>query len=61
MSSLSVVKKIMVLSEGTLKAYGPRDEVLAAMQGKPAEPPSAQRPPQAPQTPAIAQLGAAHG
>jgi ATP-binding cassette, subfamily C, bacterial exporter for protease/lipase len=33
MSALSVVQKIMVLSDGALKAYGPRDEVLAAMQG----------------------------
>ena len=32
MTSLSVVQKIMVLSEGTLKAYGPRDEVLVALQ-----------------------------
>jgi ATP-binding cassette subfamily C exporter for protease/lipase len=32
LSSLSVVQKIMVLSEGMLKAYGPRDEVMAAMQ-----------------------------
>lgn len=32
MSALSVVQKIMVLSDGTLKAYGPRDEVLAALQ-----------------------------
>jgi ABC-type protease/lipase transport system fused ATPase/permease subunit len=31
MSSLSVVQKIMVLSEGLLKAFGPRDDVLAAL------------------------------
>jgi ATP-binding cassette subfamily C exporter for protease/lipase len=31
MSSLSVVQKIMVLSDGVLKAFGPRDEVLAAL------------------------------
>lgn len=31
MSSLSVVQKIMVLSDGSLKAFGPRDEVLAAL------------------------------
>ena len=46
MSALSVVQKIMVLSEGTLKAFGPRDEVLAAMQGKPA---TSAKPPPAPQ------------
>jgi len=46
MSALSVVQKIMVLSEGTLKAFGPRDEVLAAMQGKPA---TSTKPPLAPQ------------
>jgi len=46
MSALSVVQKIMVLSEGTLKAFGPRDEVLAAMQGKPA---NGAKPPAAPQ------------
>jgi len=42
MASLSVVQKIMVLAEGTLKAYGPRDEVLAALQGnaKPSAAPS---------------------
>ena len=38
LSSVSVVNKIMVLSDGTIKAFGPRDEVLAAMQGKPAAP-----------------------
>ena len=35
MSALSVVAKILVLHEGKLKAYGPRDEVLAALQAKP--------------------------
>lgn len=43
MASLSVVQKIMVLSEGTLKAYGPRDEVLAALQAN--ANPSAKPPP----------------
>ena len=38
LSSVSVVNKIMVLSDGTIKAFGPRDEVLAAMQGKTAAP-----------------------
>jgi ATP-binding cassette subfamily C exporter for protease/lipase len=31
MSSLSVVQKIMVLNDGSLKAFGPREEVLAAL------------------------------
>jgi ATP-binding cassette subfamily C exporter for protease/lipase len=44
---VSVVDKILLLAEGTVKAYGPRDEVLAAMQGKPA--------------PARQALGASHG
>ena len=35
LSALAAVKKILVLMEGTVKAYGPRDEVLAAMQAKP--------------------------
>lgn len=32
MAALTVVQKIMVLGDGVVKAYGPRDEVLAAMQ-----------------------------
>jgi ATP-binding cassette subfamily C exporter for protease/lipase len=32
MSTLAVADKVMVLSEGTLAAYGPRDEVFKAMQ-----------------------------
>lgn len=32
LASLSVAQKLMVLSDGTLKAFGPRDEVLAALQ-----------------------------
>ena len=34
LSSVSVVNKIMVLTDGSMKAYGPREEVLAAMQAK---------------------------
>jgi len=34
LSSVNVVNKIMVLSDGTIKAFGPRDEVIAALQGK---------------------------
>ena len=37
-SSLSAVAKVMVLAEGTLRAFGSRDEILAAMQGKPSPP-----------------------
>ncbi len=33
MSTLSAADKILVLAEGTLAAYGPRDEVFKAMQG----------------------------
>jgi len=59
MSSLSVVTKIMALYEGSLKAFGPRDEVLAALQGKPAQPSA---PTQTSFTPSTArQLGANHG
>lgn len=36
LSSVAVVDKIMVLADGSIKAFGPRDEVLAALQGKPA-------------------------
>jgi ATP-binding cassette subfamily C exporter for protease/lipase len=42
MSSLSVVQKIMVLSEGTISAYGPRDEVLAALRSNANPAPKAQ-------------------
>ncbi len=38
LSALAAVKKILVLMEGSVKAYGPRDEVLAAMQAKPPSP-----------------------
>ena len=34
MSSLAVVDKILMLNEGTVAAFGPRDQVLAALQGK---------------------------
>jgi ATP-binding cassette subfamily C exporter for protease/lipase len=58
MSALSVVAKILVLSEGTLRAYGPRDEVLAALQAKPSAPGS---PPPASAPAAARQLGASNG
>jgi ATP-binding cassette subfamily C exporter for protease/lipase len=37
-SSLGVVSKVMVLADGGIKAFGPRDEILAALQGKGAPP-----------------------
>ena len=57
MSALSVASKIMVLNEGVIKAFGPRNEVLAALQAKPA--PSAAKPP--PAGPAAGQIGTSHG
>ncbi|MBF0159178.1 MAG: type I secretion system permease/ATPase [Magnetococcales bacterium] len=41
---LSVVDKIMMLRDGQLAAYGPRDEVLAALRGAPAISASAAQP-----------------
>lgn len=35
MSSLSVVDKMLVMQEGTVKLYGPRDQVLAALKPPP--------------------------
>jgi len=34
MSTLAVVDKVLVLADGALAAYGPRDEVFKAMQGQ---------------------------
>ena len=42
-STLSVVDKLMVLADGMVVAYGPRDEVLKAMQAKQPVPPAAAR------------------
>lgn len=36
--SLGLTNKVMVLNAGSLKAYGPRERVLEALQGKPAPP-----------------------
>jgi ATP-binding cassette, subfamily C, bacterial exporter for protease/lipase len=49
MSTLSVVDKVVVLAEGALAAFGPRDEVFKAMQGQapPAGPPLRRVPPPA--------------
>ena len=44
LSALAAVKKILVLLDGSVKAYGPRDEVLAAMQAKPPSPPASAAP-----------------
>lgn len=43
-SILSKVDKILLMNEGAVSAYGPRDQVLAQMQGKSVRPPSAVRP-----------------
>lgn len=40
LSTLAAVNKILVLDDGKLAAYGPRDEVFKAMQGQPARPPA---------------------
>ena len=37
---LSVTDKILILKEGRMHAFGPRDEVLAAQWGKPSAPPT---------------------
>ena len=42
LSTLAVVDKILVLAEGAIAAFGPRNDILAAMQGK--APPQAARP-----------------
>lgn len=44
LSALAVVARIMVLKDGMLAAFGPRDEVLEAMKGKPPAPGKAQAP-----------------
>jgi ATP-binding cassette subfamily C exporter for protease/lipase len=44
-STLAACDKILVLSEGTLAAFGPRDEVLKALQGQPPAPPPQRRAP----------------
>jgi ATP-binding cassette subfamily C exporter for protease/lipase len=40
-SALGAANKLLVLREGTVAAYGPREEVLAALNGRPMEPPPA--------------------
>ncbi|WP_296510448.1 type I secretion system permease/ATPase [Rhodoferax sp.] len=40
-SALGAANKLMVLREGTIAAYGPREDVLAALNGRPIEPPPA--------------------
>lgn len=46
-SVLSVADKMLVLVDGTHKAFGPRDEVLAALQPRPAQAVPPSRPPTA--------------
>ena len=43
-SALAVATKLMVLREGTIAAFGPREEVLAALNGRPMVPPGAPTP-----------------
>ena len=38
MTTLAVADSILVMHEGTVKAHGPRDQVLAAMRGGNAAP-----------------------
>ena len=52
-SVLAAVDLMLLLVDGQVRAFGPRDEVLAALQGKP------QVPATAPQTPVTAQIAAA--
>ena len=52
MASLAVVDKLLVLHEGSIVAYGPRDQVLAALQAQGA--PAQQQPPKAPPSDATA-------
>jgi ATP-binding cassette subfamily C exporter for protease/lipase len=37
-SALGAANKLLVLREGVIAAYGPREEVLAALNGRPVEP-----------------------
>jgi ATP-binding cassette subfamily C exporter for protease/lipase len=39
-SVLAAIDKILVLRDGQVAGFGPRDEVLAALQGRPAVPPA---------------------
>jgi ATP-binding cassette subfamily C exporter for protease/lipase len=63
MSTLAAVDKILVLADGALAAYGPRDEVFKAMQEKTAGgAPSVRRvPPTITTTAAVAMPGSAKG
>ena len=44
MSTLTAVDKILMLGDGAMAAYGPRDEVLKAMKEKGGGAPAARRP-----------------
>lgn len=43
-SVLGAVDKLMILNDGLIQGYGPRDEVLAQLQGRPAPQQAAQQP-----------------
>ena len=43
-SALAVASKLMVLRDGTIAAFGPREEVLAALNGRPVAPQGAPAP-----------------
>jgi ATP-binding cassette subfamily C exporter for protease/lipase len=54
-SALAVASKLMVLRDGTIAAFGPREEVLAALNGRPVAPQGAPAPmPAVVQAPAMA-------
>ena len=57
-SVLAAVDLMLLLVEGKVKAYGPRDEVLAALQGRPPVAAASASPPSAPpsSTPATGQI-----
>ena len=59
MSTLAAVDKVLVLADGALAAYGPREEVFKAMQEKAGGAPVRRMPPTITTTAAVARPGAA--